>query len=119
MNRTSKLLLVAMAVATATISALSAGSAFQGEEMTTASSDPTRFSLTVENGTPGGNYEAGTLVIVSADAPQAGGAVCGLDGRRGDPREPIYTHDDRDDSVHGGNDHCDLHCATGDFYSTN
>ena len=80
MNRTSKLLLVAMAVATATISALSAGSAFQGEEMTTASSDPTRFSLTIENGTPGGNYEAGTLVVVSADAPQAGAQFAGWTG---------------------------------------
>ena len=80
MNRTSKLLLGAMAVATATISALMAGSALHGEETTAASSDPIKFSLTVENGTPSGNYEAGTLVIVSADAPQAGGQFAGWTG---------------------------------------
>jgi hypothetical protein len=80
MNRTSKLLLVAMAVATATISALRAGSALQGEETTTASSDPTKFSLTVENGNPSGNYAVGTLVIVSADAPQAGAQFAGWTG---------------------------------------
>jgi hypothetical protein len=80
MNRTTKLLLVAMAVATATISAPRAGSTLQSEERTTASSDPTRFSLTVENGTPNGNFEAGTLVIVSADAPQAGAQFTGWTG---------------------------------------
>ena len=74
MNRTSKLLFVALAVAAATISAL------QGEKTTTASSDPTEFSLTVENGTPNGNFEAGTLVIVSADAPQAGAQFTGWTG---------------------------------------
>jgi hypothetical protein len=80
MNRTRKLVLVAIAVATATISALRAGSTLQGEETITASSDPARFSLTVENGTPNGNYEAGTLVIVSADAPQAGAHFAGWTG---------------------------------------
>ena len=80
MNRTSKLILVAMVVATATISALRAGSGLHGEEMTTVSSDPTKFSLKVENGTPNGNYEAGTLVIVSADAPQAGAQFTGWTG---------------------------------------
>jgi hypothetical protein len=80
MNRTSKLLFVAMAVAAATISALRAGSALQGEETTPASSDPTAFSLTVENGNPSGNYAAGTLVIVSADAPQAGAQFAGWTG---------------------------------------
>jgi hypothetical protein len=82
MDRHSKLLLVAIAtmVAATTISALGAGSAFQGEEATIASSDPTKFSLTVENGNPSGDYAAGTLVIVSADAPHAGAQFVGWTG---------------------------------------
>jgi len=74
MNRTRNLLFVAMAVSAATISAL------PGEEITTASSDPTKFSLTVEKGNPSGNYAAGTLVTVSADAPKAGAQFAGWTG---------------------------------------
>lgn len=71
MNRTSKLFLVTVAVAAATISA---------QETTTASSDPTKFSLTVQKGNPSGNYAAGALVIVSADAPKAGAQFAGWTG---------------------------------------
>jgi hypothetical protein len=78
--RTGRLFVVAMAATAATISALGAGSAFQGEEATTASSDPTKFSLTVENGNPSGDYAAGTLVTVSADAPHAGAQFVGWTG---------------------------------------
>lgn len=74
MNTASKLLFVAMAVAAATIAAL------PGQDQTTASSDPTKFSLTVEQGTPSGNYAAGTLVTVSADAPKAGTQFAGWIG---------------------------------------
>ena len=44
-------------------------------------------------------------------------SVCGLDGGRHDPGEPIFTHDDRDDSVHGGDDHRDLHCTSSEISS--
>ncbi len=74
MKRTSKLLFVALAVATATISALPA------EETTTASNDPTKSSLTVEKGNPSGDYAAGTLVIVSAEEPKAGAQFAGWTG---------------------------------------
>ena len=74
MKRTIKLLLVVMTVAAATIPALPGG------ETKTAFSEPTKFSLTVENGNPSGNYAAGTLVIVSADAPQAGAQFAGWKG---------------------------------------
>ena len=77
--RTGKLIVFAMAATAATISALRAGSAFQGEEAI-ASSDPTKFSLTVENGNPSGDYAAGTLVIVSAGAPDAGAQFVGWTG---------------------------------------
>jgi Divergent InlB B-repeat domain len=80
MNKTSKLLVVAVVVAAATVSALRAGSAFQSEKTTTASSDPTRSSLTVKNGNHSGNYTAGTLVTVSADAPKAGEQFAGWTG---------------------------------------
>jgi Divergent InlB B-repeat domain len=79
-NRTSKLLLVAMMVATATVSALRAGSAFQSEHATTASSDPTKFSLNVKNGNHSGNYTAGTLVTVSANEPKPGEQFAGWTG---------------------------------------
>lgn len=71
MNKSSKLFLVTMAVAAATISA---------QETTTAASDPTKFSLTVENGNSSGNYAAGTLVVVSADVPQTGAEFGGWTG---------------------------------------
>lgn len=63
-----------MAVAAATICAV------PGEETTTASSDPTQFSLTVEKGNPSGDYPAGALVTVSADAPEAGSQFTGWTG---------------------------------------
>lgn len=89
MNITSKLLFAAIVIAAATTSALVAGSAVsddetttasisrassvsRNKEATTASSDQTTSSLTVINGNSGGNYAAGTQVIVSADAPKAG-----------------------------------------------
>jgi Divergent InlB B-repeat domain len=71
MNKSSKLFLVTMAVAAATMSA---------QETTTASSDPTKFSLTVQNGNSSGNYAAGVLVTVSADAPKAGAQFAGWTG---------------------------------------
>jgi hypothetical protein len=74
MRRTSKLLFAAMAVATAAISAL------PGEETTTASSDPTKVSLTVEKGNPSGSYAAGTVVTISAEAPKAGAQFAGWTG---------------------------------------
>jgi hypothetical protein len=80
MNRPRKLLLAAMALAAATTSALRAGSTLHGEEATTAASDLTKFSLTVENGNPSGNYPAGTLVVVNADVPQAGAEFLGWTG---------------------------------------
>ena len=74
MKRTSKVFFVAMTVATLAISAP------PGEETTTAWSDPTKFSLTVEKGNPSGNYTAGTLVTVSAEAPRAGVQFTGWTG---------------------------------------
>jgi hypothetical protein len=61
MNRSTKQFAVAMAVV-AIITGLKAG------------------SLTVEGGNPSGNYAAGTLVTVSADAPQAGAQFAGWTG---------------------------------------
>jgi hypothetical protein len=69
MKRTTKLFVVAIAVAAATISAPRAGS-----------SDPTKFLLTIENGNTSGNYAAGTLVVVRANAPQAGAEFGGWTG---------------------------------------
>jgi hypothetical protein len=77
MNRTSKLLVVALAVAAATVTGLNAGSTSQGEESTPASSDPTTFSFTVERGKPSGNYSAGTQVTVTADAAPSGAQFAG------------------------------------------
>ncbi len=74
MKITNKLLFVAMTVAAATISVL------PGEETTTAANEATTSSLTVENGIPSGNYAAGTLVTVSADAPEAGAQFAGWTG---------------------------------------
>ena len=80
MKRTTKLSVVAMAVAVVTMSALKAGSALHCEGATSAASDAAKFLLTVENGKPNGNYAAGTLVVVSADVPQAGAAFAGWTG---------------------------------------
>ena len=80
MNRTSNLLVVALAVAAATVTGLKAGSTSQGEESTATSSDPTTFSLTVKRGKPSGNYASGTQVIVSADAAPTGAHFTGWTG---------------------------------------
>ena len=74
MKITNKLLFAATTLAAATISVL------PGEETTTAASEPATSSLTVENGNPSGNYPAGTLVTVSADAPEAGAQFAGWTG---------------------------------------
>ena len=74
MNRASKLVFVGMAVATTTISALI------GQEITTPSNNATKFSLTVEKGSPSGNYAAGTVVTVVAEAPQSGAQFTGWTG---------------------------------------
>ena len=74
MITTRNLLFVAMVVAAAAISAL------PGEETTTASSDPSKFSLTVEKGNPSGLHAAGTQVVVRADAPKAGVQFAGWTG---------------------------------------
>ena len=55
-----------------TDSAATAVSASQTEPIATASSESTTLSLTVVNGEPSGNYPAGKLVLVTADAPPAG-----------------------------------------------
>ena len=56
--------------------------------------------LTVNNGTASGD-ENGTLVTVTADTAPPGTHFVGWSGDVDDPGEPIFTHDDRDDSVHG------------------
>jgi Divergent InlB B-repeat domain len=75
MNKSSYLLVVAMTIAVS-ISGLKAFSIFQ----IPPSSDPTKFSLTVQGGSPSGNYAAGTQVTVSADAPKAGAKFAGWTG---------------------------------------
>jgi hypothetical protein len=80
MNRTSKLLFVAMAVAAATTAGLEAGSASYAEKSTPISNAPTTYSLTVENGKPSGSYETGTQIVVSADAPPNGAQFAGWTG---------------------------------------
>ena len=77
MNRSTKQFAVAIAVASI-ITGLKAGSTSQSEEG--ASNGPASVSLTVEGGNPSGNYAAGTLVTVSADAPQAGAQFAGWTG---------------------------------------
>lgn len=80
MNRTSKLLVVAMAVAAASIAGLKAGSTSQKEQSSPASSDASASSLTVENGKPSGSYRTGTQLVVSADAPPIGAQFAGWTG---------------------------------------
>jgi hypothetical protein len=69
MNRTTKLVLTTM-VAAAAISRANASS-ISLQEPPPLPGNPT-FSLTVENGKPSGNYEAGTQVVVSAAEPPPG-----------------------------------------------
>src|SRR4029077_20716787 len=54
------------------ISGLNAFSISHLDAQIPASSDSTKFSLTVQGGSPSGNYAAGTQVTVSANAPKAG-----------------------------------------------
>src|SRR5262245_14614371 len=79
MNKSSYLLVVAMTIAVS-ISGLKAFSIFQQDSQIPASSDPTKFSLTVQGGSPSGNYAAGTQVTVSANAPKAGAQFAGWKG---------------------------------------
>ena len=79
MNKRSNLLVVAMTIAVS-ISGLKAFSIFPPDAQIAASSDPTKFSLTVQGGNPSGNYAAGTQVTVSANAPKAGAQFAGWNG---------------------------------------
>ena len=78
MNKSSYLLVVAMMIAIS-ISGLKALSLSSLNPQIPTSDSP-KFALTVEEGTPSGNYAAGTQVIVSANAPQAGGRFTGWKG---------------------------------------
>jgi hypothetical protein len=80
MNTRSKQFALAMAIAAATITGLKAGSTSQNEEVTPASNGPANVSLTVEGGTSSGSYAAGTVVIVTANAPSAGAQFTGWTG---------------------------------------
>ena len=80
MKMTSKLLLVVMTLAEATITGLKAGSISQNEEVTPAPNGPINVSLTVEGGSSSGNYAAGKVVIVSANPPSAGAEFTGWTG---------------------------------------
>ena len=79
MNRTGKLFVVAMTIAVS-ISGLKAFSISGLDAQIPASSDPTKFSLMVEEGNPSGNYAAGTQVTVGAKAPNAGTQFAGWKG---------------------------------------
>jgi hypothetical protein len=74
-----KLFVVAMTIAVS-ISGLKAFSISHLDAQIPASSDPTKFSLTVEEGNPSGNYAAGTQVTVSANVPTAGAQFAGWKG---------------------------------------
>ena len=78
-HTTGKLFVVAMTIAVS-ISGLKAFSISDLGAQIPASSDPTKFSLTVEGGNPSGNYAAGTQVTVSAKAPKAGAQFAGWKG---------------------------------------
>ena len=78
MNKSKGLLLVAMTIV-ASISGLKAFSIFHEDAQTRPSSDSTKFSLTVQEGVPSGNYPAGTQVIVSANT-KAGAQFAGWKG---------------------------------------
>ena len=75
-----KIFVVAMGIGAATIIGLKAGSASHVEESTPTSNKPFTFSLTVENGKGSGNYEAGTLVSVGANAVPSGAEFAGWTG---------------------------------------
>jgi hypothetical protein len=71
MDKSSYLTVVAMTIAFS-ISSLNA--------QIPASIERTKFSLTVENGNPSGNYAAGARVVVSADTPKGGAKFTGWTG---------------------------------------
>ena len=74
MKRSGKLFLIAMAFGATAFSGSVKGSPPQGPKTSTT------YALTVNQGKSGGDYAAGTLVIVSADAPQAGAQFAGWTG---------------------------------------
>jgi hypothetical protein len=78
-NKARHLLVVAMTIAV-TISKLKAFSVLEPNAQIPASSDPTKVSLTVQGGSPNGNYAAGTQVTVSANTPKAGAQFAGWKG---------------------------------------
>jgi Divergent InlB B-repeat domain len=80
MKRIAQLLVVAAASVAVTITGLQAGSTSQGEKPKPSASESTTSSLTVEGGEPSGNYVAGSLVIVTADAPPIGAQFAGWTG---------------------------------------
>ena len=59
----------------------------------------------------------GTLVTVTAATAPPGTHFVGWSGDVPYPREPIYTHDDGDDSVHGGDDYRDLYSTSDESHS--
>ncbi len=69
--------------------------------------------LTVNNGTASGD-ENGTLVTVTAAPAPAGTHFVGWTGDVESWRTHLYPRRLRD-SVHGGEDHCDLHCTSGEI----
>jgi hypothetical protein len=78
MNKSSYLLVVATTIAVS-ISGVKAFSISHQDAQIPASSDPTKFSLTVQEGNPSGNYAVGTQVTVSANA-KAGAQFAGWKG---------------------------------------
>lgn len=80
MNRTSRLLVVAITVAAATITGLRAGSSGFTEDGVPGPKVPGTFALRVTKGTASGSYAVGTLVTVSADAAAAGTQFAGWTG---------------------------------------
>jgi hypothetical protein len=74
MKRSGTLFLIAVAFGATAFSGSAKGSSPQGPKTSTT------YALTVNQGKPGGDYAAGTLVIVSADEPQAGAQFAGWTG---------------------------------------
>jgi Divergent InlB B-repeat domain len=60
-----------------------------GQETPTPLNNAAKFSLTVEKGNPSGNYTAGTVVTVSAEAPQSGAQFAGWTGDIGILANPL------------------------------
>jgi Divergent InlB B-repeat domain len=88
MHRTRKLVLVGIMGATTTISV------FMGQETLTPSQNAAEFSLTIEKGNPSGNYAAGTVVTVGAEAPSSGAQFTGWTGDTAilaNPSQPTTT----------------------------